>query len=75
MKLTFQKAFKTLMYDFEIELLLNERLGKDLGKLLFSFLKEAPVPWCWPITPQLSPWDPLVEVDPDDGIDLPLFAP
>ena len=75
MKLTFQKAFQTLMFYFEVELLLKQRLGGDLGKLLLSFLKEDPKPWHWPITPQPSPWDPLVEVDPHDGIDLPLFAP
>ena len=75
MKLTFQKAFQTLMFYFEIELLLKQRLGGDLGKLLLSFLKEDPMPWHWPINPQPSPWDPLGEVDPHDGIGLPLFAP
>ena len=64
------------MYYFEVELLVNERLGRDLGNLLMSFLKEDPKPWCWPIdVPLLSPWDPPVEVDPCDGVELPLFAP
>ena len=73
MKLLF---FQEAMYYFEVELLVNERLGKDLGTLLMSFLKEDPKPWCWPVSrPLLSPWDPLVEVDPCDGIELPLFAP
>ena len=63
------------MYFFEIEMLANERLGRDLGTLLMSFLKEDPKPWCWPIDPLLSPWDSPVEVDPCYGIELPLFAP
>lgn len=64
-----------MIYYFEIELLLKERLGRDLGNLIMSFLKEDPKPWCWPISPQPSPWDPLVCVDASDGIELPLFAP
>ena len=64
-----------VMYYFEIELLVDEKLGKDLGQLLMSFLKEDPKPWVWPIEPMLNPWDSLIEVDPSDGIDLPLFAP
>ena len=71
MKLVFQKE----MYYFEIELLVDEKLGKDLGQLLMSFLKEDPKPWCWPIETMLSPWDPLTEVDACDGVELPLFAP
>ena len=72
MKLAFEKG---IMYYFELEMLLNERMGRDLGKLLMSFLKEDPKPWCWPISPQPSPWDSLTEVNTGDGIELPLFAP
>ena len=71
----FQDEFVHFMYYFEVELLVDERLGKDLGKLLMSFLKEDPKPWCWPIYRPIDPWDPLVEVDPCDGVALPLFAP
>ena len=72
----FEKGLQELMYYFEIEMLANERLGRDLGNLLMSFLKEDPKPWCWPIdVPLLSPWSSHVEVDPCDGIELPLFAP
>ena len=64
------------MYYFVIELLVKERMGRDLGLLLMSFLKEDPKPWCWPIhVPLMSPWNSPVEVDPCEGIDLPLFAP
>ena len=63
------------MYYFEIMRLAQQLLGKDLGSLLVSFLKEDPKPWCWPIEPQPSPWDPLICVATDDGIGLPLFAP
>ena len=65
------------MYYFEVESLVTERLGRDLGNLLMSFLKEDPKPWCWPHVPRcpLSPWDLPVEVDPCDGIELPLFSP
>ena len=67
------------MYYFEVELLVNERLGRDLGNLLMSFLKEDPKPWCWPIDGPASvvssPWDSPVEVDPCYGVELPLFAP
>ena len=64
------------MYFFEIEMLAKEKLGHDLGTLLMSFLKEDPKPWSWPVErPLLSPWVCPVEVDPNDGIDLPLFAP
>ena len=76
MQLAFEKGLHDLMYYFEVELLVNERLGRDLGQLLMSFLKEDPKPWCWPIeVPLLSPWEIQVEVDPCDGVDLPLFAP
>ena len=75
MRLAFEKGLQQLMYYFEVELLVNERLGRDLGLLLMSFLKEDPKPWCWPILPQPSPWDPLIEVDACDGVELPLFAP
>ena len=73
--LLFEKAIGNMIYYFEIELLLKERLGRDLGNLIMSFLKEDPKPWCWPISPQPSPWDPLVCVDASDGVELPLFAP
>jgi len=75
MHLVFQRGMDHVMYYFEIELLVDEKLGKDLGQLLMSFLKEDPKPWVWPIEPMLNPWDSLIEVDPNDGIDLPLFAP
>ena len=75
MHLVFQRGMDHAMYYFEIELLVDEKLGKDLGQLLMSFLKEDPKPWVWPIEPMLNPWDSLIEVDPSDGIDLPLFAP
>lgn len=79
MRLAFQKGLRDLiedsMYYFEVELLVNERVGKDVGLLLMSFLKEDPKPWCWPIEPQPSPWDTIVEVDACAGIELPLFAP
>ena len=71
----FQRAFEELMYYFEIEMLLKERMGRDLGTLLLSFIKQDPVPWEWPISLPLSPWNPATQVDPHDGIDLPLFAP
>ena len=65
-----------MWYSFEVELMLNKRLGRDLGTLLMSFLKEDPKPWSWPIeVPLMSPWDPLVCVDASDGVELPLFAP
>ena len=63
------------MYYFEVELLINERLGKDLGALLLSFVKEDPKPHIWSIMVLPSPWDSLTEVDPNDGVELPLFAP
>ena len=71
----FKQAFDELMYYFEIELLLRERMGRDLGNLVLSFIKLDPVPWEWPISLPLSPWDPVISVDPDDGIGLPIFAP
>ena len=76
MKLVFEKELYSLMYHYEIEMLAHEKLGRDLGNLLLSFLKEDPKPWVWPIVlPLLSPWDCPVEVDPNEGIDLPIFAP
>ena len=64
------------MYFFELELLAEERLGRDLGKLLVSFLKEDPKPFIWELPrPPSSPWDPLCYVDPCDGHELPLFSP
>ena len=64
------------MYLFELELLLREKLGTDLGRLLMGFLKEDPKPFLWQVErPVMSPWDSRVEVDPCDGIGLPLFAP
>ena len=48
----------------------------DLGALLLSFVKEDPKPHIWPLLVlETSPWDALAEVDPSDGIELPLFAP
>ena len=67
--------FGHTMYYFEVELLVNERLGKDLGALLLSFIKEDPKPHIWPMRLEPSPWDSRTDVDPDDGIELPLFAP
>ena len=76
MKLGFEKGFRALMYIFELELLVREKLGKDVGNLLMSFLKEDPQPFLWQFECCPSnPWDPLVEVDPSDGVALPLFAP
>jgi hypothetical protein len=63
------------MYYSVIKFVVAEHLGWDIGCLLVSFIMVEPKPWCWPIAPQPSPWDPLVEVSPDDGIMLPLFAP
>ena len=65
------------MYYFELELLVHEKLGRDVGGLLMSFLKEDPKPFQWDIERPMpsSPWDPLVEVDSCFGVELPLFAP
>ena len=72
----FKQNAGALMYTFEVEMIAKDALGTDLGALLMSFLKEDPQPWCWPIElPLLSPWDSPVEVDPCDGVGLPLFAP
>ena len=76
MRVAFEKGLQHLMYFFELELLVEERLGKDLGQLLVSFLKEEPTPFIWELPrPHLGPWDPLCCVDPCDGVTLPLFAP
>ena len=78
MKLVFEKGFRALMYLFELEMLLREKLGKDLGGLLMSFLKEDPQPFLWEWVderPLSSPWELPVEVDSCDGVGLPLFAP
>ena len=75
MRLVFQRGLRDLMYYFEVELLVNEKLGRDLGRLLLDFIREDPKPWIWPERPLLSPWELPTCVDPDDGIDLPLFAP
>ena len=75
MKLVFQRAVVDMMYYFEVELMLDERLPKVLRCLVLSFLKEDPKPWYWPIVPQPSPWDSLTCNDPCEGIELPLFAP
>ena len=75
MKLLFSKSLGELMYSFEVLMLLKEKLGKDLGCLLYEFIKEAPEPWVWPIEPAPSPWDPLICVGACDGHGLPLFAP
>ena len=58
------------MYYFELKSLVYEKMGRDLGSLVLGFLKEDPVPWCWDVEPQISPWDPLVEVDCCSGIAL-----
>ena len=71
MKFIFQEAFANMISHYEIEHLLHKRLGKDLGTLTLSFLMELPVPWCWPISPMPSPWDPLISVDACDGVLLP----
>ena len=75
MKHFISNVFSHAMYYFEVELLINERLGKDLGALLLSFVKEDPKPHIWTIMVQPNPWDSLTEVDPNDGVELPLFAP
>ena len=76
MRLAFEKGLRELMYEFEVEMLVNERMGRDLGTLLMSFLKEDPKPWCWSVdVPLMSPWCSPIEVDPCEGIELPLFAP
>ena len=50
--------FSNSMYFFEIELLLKERLGHDLGFLLLSFIKEDPKPHIWTmLVLEPSPWD------------------
>ena len=67
--------FSNSMYFFEIELLLKERLGHDLGYLLLSFIKEDPKPHIWSMLVLEPSPDPLVEVDTNAGVDLPLFAP
>jgi len=71
MKFVFQEELQTMIHHYELELLLHKKLGKDLGDLTISFLTEVPAPWCWPISPMPSPWDPLIEVDPLGGIELP----
>ena len=63
------------VYTFEVESLLLEKMPKVLVQLVMSFLKEDPMPWYWPVNPPPSPWDPLTTVNPNDGIDLPIFAP
>ena len=69
----YQRAFFDLMYTFEVIMLLEERFGKDIGNLVFSFIKTDPEPWEWPVEPDTSPWDPLIRVDPCDGIQLPMW--
>ncbi len=66
-----------LMYRIEVELLLAERIGKDLKDIVFSFLKEDPEPFLWGVEEMhpFDPWDSCTAVDACDGIDLPLFAP
>ena len=76
MRVAFENGLRHLMYFLELELILEERVGSDLAKLLLSFLKEEPKPFIWEMPrPPSSPWDPLCNVDPCDGIDLPLFSP
>jgi hypothetical protein len=71
MKFVFQEELQTMIHHYELELLLHKKLGKDLGDLTISFLTEVPAPWCWPISPMSSPWDPLISVDACDGVLLP----
>ena len=73
MKNLFAKGLKELMHSLDMKWILRERFGKDIGELLFSFLKETPKPWYHVVNPTPSPWDWLQE--PDDYISLPLFAP
>ena len=64
------------MYFFEVEILLNERIGRDCASLVMSYVKEDPVPMEWPIDEtEPSPWDTLAEVEACWGVGLPLFAP
>ena len=74
MELVFLKNAYDLMFRFEVEMLLEEKIGKDLKNVVFSFLRQDPEPFIWQ-TVTSSPWDPLTCVDADDGIELPLFAP
>jgi hypothetical protein len=73
--LVFLKNAQEIMYMFEVELLLKEKIGKDLKNIVFSFLRQDPEPFVWLTVPVPSPWDPLICVEAGDGIDLPLFAP
>ena len=74
MKNLFAKGLKELMQSLEMKWILRERFGKDIGGLVFSFLKEPPKPWHMHVVNAApSPWDWLLE--PNDYISLPLFAP
>ena len=42
-----------LMLRIEVELLLAERIGKDLKNIVFSFLKEDPEPFLWGVEEML----------------------
>ena len=59
---------------FRIERLLREKLGRDCTSIVLGFLNEGVVPYSEPMQMPFSPWDPLTDM-PNDGIDLPLFAP
>ena len=65
------------MYRFEVALLVEEKLGPDLGGIVMMFLKEDPVPYVWHVEETPSPWDheALVWCDPQAMVNLPLFAP
>ena len=63
------------MYRFEVALLVEEKLGPDLGGIVMMFLKEAPTPYVWHVEETPSPWDPLIWCDPQALVNLPLFAP
>ena len=69
-----QNLLQKGMYTFEIKWALRAKFGKDIGGLIFSFIDEPPKPWwCFRVVNPPSPWDFLME--PDDYINLPLFAP
>ena len=77
MRTLFTKLFNELMLLFEVQMLLDEKFGRDLGGLVMSFFKEDPAPFEWRQDDQIlyNPWNHLCEVDPLAGVDLPLFSP
>ena len=67
--------FVGTMRRFELELLLQEHIGKDCCSVVFLFLEVTPCPYDpFALLHEPSPWSNLAEL-PDDGINLPLFAP